>query len=266
MLCRDFEKISGDLAAGRLMEAGKRERALSHASDCSVCALRMKAERSLEMGLRALGREAEDMEAPPHLKMALRFAFDRQAKNQPVVAFKAARKPVRTPYWTAAAAAALIVVALGAVLIMLNSSSTNTKQNISDKTNVPANPGAQSAHSVTEPGDKIPKLPKHIETTVSQIARKKPTEGRARRSSSFDEMASYNENVTEYIPLTYLADSTAMESGTVLRVELPTSALVSMGLPAPIDRGDLRVKADVIIGDDGVTRAVRLVGQNPPRK
>src|SRR5215467_9850955 len=80
MFCHEFEKIAGDLVAERLMEAGKRERALDHASECSACALRLSAERTLEAGLQTLRASAEEGDAPPHLKMALRAAFDRQVK------------------------------------------------------------------------------------------------------------------------------------------------------------------------------------------
>ena len=79
-------------------------------------------------------------------------------------------------------------------------------------------------------------------------------------------MARNDETVTDYIPLTYLADATAVESGTVLRVELPPSALIAVGLPAPVERADSRVKADVVVGDDGVARAVRFVRQDSVRR
>src|SRR5262245_55539580 len=84
MFCRDFEIIAGDLASGRLMEAGKRERALRHASECSACALWLNTERTLEAGLLALADGVEAGEAPPHLKLALRAAFDREVKAAPL--------------------------------------------------------------------------------------------------------------------------------------------------------------------------------------
>jgi hypothetical protein len=99
------------------------------------------------------------------------------------------------------------------------------------------------------------------------IARRISTPRAARRhAATFDNTTNINETVTDYIPLTYLADATAMESGMVLRVELPPSALVKMGLPAPVERTDSRVKADLIVGDDGVPRAVRFVAQDTVRR
>jgi hypothetical protein len=59
--------------------------------------------------------------------------------------------------------------------------------------------------------------------------------------------------------LTYDGGALAMESGHVVRVELPRTALVSMGLPMNPERAGELVKADVLMGDDGVARAIRFV-------
>src|SRR5215813_15131103 len=112
MFCSDFEKIAGDLAAGRLMEAGKRALALRHASECSACALWLNAERTLEAGLRALAEGAEEGEAPPHLKLALRAAFDRQVKAAPVPISAPARSRNLARWRLAAAALILFAVAV----------------------------------------------------------------------------------------------------------------------------------------------------------
>src|SRR5262245_1600670 len=115
MFCRDFEKIAGDLAAGRLMEAGERARALRHACECSACALGLNAERTLEEGVWAVGEGAEEVEAPPHLKLALRAAFDRQGKAAPVPISAPARS-LNLARWRLAAAA-LILFAVAVALL-----------------------------------------------------------------------------------------------------------------------------------------------------
>lgn len=71
--------------------------------------------------------------------------------------------------------------------------------------------------------------------------------------------AGETEIATDFMPLTYDGGATAMDSGHVVRVELPRSALVSMGLPMNIERAGERVKADVLLGDDGIARAIRFV-------
>ena len=50
-----------------------------------------------------------------------------------------------------------------------------------------------------------------------------------------------------------------MEGGQIVRVEVPRSALASFGLPMNAERAGERVKADVVLGYDGVARAIRFV-------
>ena len=49
-----------------------------------------------------------------------------------------------------------------------------------------------------------------------------------------------------------------MESGSLVRVDLSVSMLPSLGV-TPRGAHTDKVKADVIVGQDGLTRAVRLV-------
>jgi hypothetical protein len=48
------------------------------------------------------------------------------------------------------------------------------------------------------------------------------------------------------------------ESGSLVRVDLPVSALPALGLPAPFSTVSV-VQADIVVGQDGFARAVRLV-------
>jgi hypothetical protein len=50
----------------------------------------------------------------------------------------------------------------------------------------------------------------------------------------------------------------AMESGSLVRMDVPVAMLPSLGLTPPAGSGAV-VRADLIVGQDGVTRAVRLV-------
>jgi hypothetical protein len=62
----------------------------------------------------------------------------------------------------------------------------------------------------------------------------------------------------EFYPVTYAGDITDAAGGRVVRVELSRQALFSMGLNIPLENGIESVKADLLIGPDGVTRGVRL--------
>jgi hypothetical protein len=40
---------------------------------------------------------------------------------------------------------------------------------------------------------------------------------------------------------------------------MPRSALVSLGLPVNVVRADVPVEADLLVGEDGLARAIRFV-------
>jgi hypothetical protein len=70
------------------------------------------------------------------------------------------------------------------------------------------------------------------------------------------ETAGADEITTEFIQLAGFAQSEGVH---LVRVELPRSALASFGIPVNADRAGGRVKADVLLGEDGTARAIRFV-------
>jgi hypothetical protein len=63
----------------------------------------------------------------------------------------------------------------------------------------------------------------------------------------------------EFYPLTFAGDPVETTSGgRVLQVELSRSSLFAMGFNVPIENGAEFVKADLLVGPDGVARAIRL--------
>lgn len=72
--------------------------------------------------------------------------------------------------------------------------------------------------------------------------------------------ANEDESVTEFLPLVADAPSaTPLEGGQLVRVQLPRAALATLGLPLNAERGNEPVKADVLVGNDGLARAIRFV-------
>jgi hypothetical protein len=255
--------MAAEASAKPLMNAGNRERALRHAAECSVCAARLNAERALNAGLQALAEGDEKRKAPSHLKPALRAAFDQYfdqhsaqrfdqhnnhvTRNAPVLPFAPARS--NWARWSLAAAAALILFAVAVALL-----SRNAQPNPTDMS------GAGNTESAAAP-PAPPQRPQTPPRVIESENRNQKVERHIAGKTSAPRRATASDDVTDYIPLTYLADATALESGMVIRVELSPSALIAMGAPAPMERSDSLVKADLIVGDDGVARAVRFVQQ-----
>lgn len=64
---------------------------------------------------------------------------------------------------------------------------------------------------------------------------------------------------TAFFALPYAAPLAPDDAGQVVRVTLPQSAMRSVGLPVNEERWYDRVPADVVLGQDGIARAVRFV-------
>jgi hypothetical protein len=63
----------------------------------------------------------------------------------------------------------------------------------------------------------------------------------------------------DFIPLPDAEGAPAMTDAQVLTVALPVSDLEEIGLPATGLAGRQYVTADVLIGEDGIARAIRIV-------
>jgi hypothetical protein len=61
---------------------------------------------------------------------------------------------------------------------------------------------------------------------------------------------------SEFITLSYARDP---ESGQIVRVKVPRSMMVTVGLVASVDKPTSLVDAEVLVGDDGLNRAIRFI-------
>jgi hypothetical protein len=66
-------------------------------------------------------------------------------------------------------------------------------------------------------------------------------------------------NADEFIPLPNAERLPPNERMNMVRVELPRSAMIALGYAVTADSADDMVQADVVLGSDGLARAVRLV-------
>jgi len=99
-------------------------------------------------------------------------------------------------------------------------------------------------------------LPPEAPKIIATAANANGTSHSARRKAVRGEE---EELATEYVPLTYAAYADETYSGHVVRVQVPRTALLTLGVPIGSEASTELVKADVIVGDDGLARAIRLV-------
>ena len=270
MNCQDFNNIIAELADYKPMAADLRDAGVSHAALCPDCAANLAAARSVS-GFLLQAARAESEEAPATIKANLLAAFAEvqspksnvQSQRQGSLAdFGLWTLDFGHRRWFAAAAAIAAVVLLAAIIPIIRRSATPVSHPTSDLT--ATSKGSPAASPVSSPADKPLAVKQNSvkedqRVTVNTL----PTPRRSVKhrpvttgNSAYETVARNN---SEYLPLTYLTAGTAMESGTVVRVELSRSALARLGFDTSGDNSDTAVKAEVILGDDGVARAIRLV-------
>jgi hypothetical protein len=258
MNCQSFESAVNDLARDQMMDAAVRNRALAHAVACQRCAARLADEQALTAGLRKIG-ESRD-EAPAHVEASLREAFRASVgeKGQPAIARIDSTRH-NWGLWAAAAAAILVVAFLALSAARLQKGEANKPQTVTAEQKEERQTGAPGGEVKPFPDQPVP----HVDRP--QIGAHKSVRPRTRRDPSAKEVKpveaqeSRTEVATEFIPLIHGDEISPSDGGQIVRVEMPRGALVAFGLPMNMERAGERVKADVVVGNDGVARAIRFV-------
>ena len=257
MNCREFESDLVELARrapGGLEAAPGLRR---HLDTCRVCAGRLESERTLTAGLRSL---AERTDAPENLETERRvmeaFASARASSG--------AARPTRpaTAWWMlAAAASAVLAVGSWAAVRWPHGDGSRTVATASHPPDagVPSSDGPRTAAATTLAAES----PASPIATTSLVAAGSPTrdrlvQPRVRNARLATGPASGTDELADFVVLPAADHLPGFDSGTIVRVALPTASLPAFGLPMTPDAGRT-VDADVLVGQDGQARAIRLV-------
>jgi len=237
MNCQGFEKLALAVARDQLLDAAVREQSLAHTEVCVRCAAHLAEGRALLAGVHAIVAELAQQEAPARVEAALLTAFREQVTAAAPVVIP---MPVKTRIsWQRGAIAAGILILISMLAGFWQRS------------------GSRDQQAETRPVSPTPSALDRDRATAGQPVAPRPRY-RARHHASGNKSDDI-EVVTEFFPLREGEDLTALESGQLLRVELPGSALSDVGLPVNPETVNTPVKADVVLGDDGLARAIRFV-------
>ena len=229
MDCQHFDSMLEDLERDTSMPPGARDQALQHAEDCAYCRARLAAARLLSLELSALAKDDEELQAPARVEAILLGAFRERTRRRSRV--------WRSLGWAGAAAA----VAIAAWLLVGHPwRSSGSPPGPKIQAVVPAG----TLHSVTPAP--TAKGQNEAAETHARGERSRPVRHRARAAEA-----------SEFIALS--STSYPVGDGMVVRVELPRSAPALVGLPIPGGDVSGTVTADVVLGQDGVARAIRFV-------
>lgn len=196
-------------------------------------------EEILTSGLQLLAEEMALHDAPPEIEQKLREAFRARAVVVPM--------PVKrkyTGYWVAAGIAAVLLIAVSVIALR-------------SRTDPPKPVNAQQTE---QPRIKEEEPRPVLETPkVEEVVAQKPRRRTVRRPNSAIANHVNREIATDFMPLGYLNPATLQDGGQIIRVELPRSSLANFGLPVNMNRYHEKVKADVLLGADGLAHAIRFV-------
>lgn len=262
MNCQSFESAINDLARDQIMEAEARRRALAHAGACERCGARLADERALTAGLRKMAESRE--EAPVSVEVSLREAFGAwgATHREPAIVAAVPAWP-RWLRWAGAAAAILLAALLALTATRSRTVETRDTQETAsqDKEARPSStPGSAdpqpepTAHELAVAGTSRARVV--VRRGVSRSSQRSGPRTEANSVGTDDNETGI---ATEFIPLIHGGDVALPDGGQIMRVELPRSALVSFGLPMNMERAGQRVRADVVVGNDGLARAIRFV-------
>ena len=260
MNCQRFEEICPELIRNRLIDLAERSEAEQHLLKCSQCALRYNREERLARGLDSLRQADQSATASAVLEGRLLESFRQKVAGVPAIAEHPA---ARSRYskgmaWAAIAACLLLAVVLTAAL--WPSTEVNSNLPLAGapiEGDVESDPEKQK-DEVED--NKAPDQKKLERRHKPRKPRRRVDPDGSRHIVAQDNSASpEQETVSRFIPL--VPDSTLFntEGAQWMRVEVSRSTLASFGFPVSFDASDKKIKADLMVGYDGVARAIRFV-------
>jgi len=270
MNCEALVEIILDMARGAAMPEAARLGVRRHMATCPSCAAEYARQRDLTTALQALAAEAQEWKAPAAMEQRLLAAFAERQGPAAVAARQENGVPVgarvassRWRYALATAAALTLAVwgireagelanrgtgeltKRGSAELAGNAAATGRAEGSA----VGAHPRLSTPPAASERIDHASRTPPAVSEHMNHASRTASPRTRGGEATP-----------VEFMRIPSAIGLPELESGTVLRMELPLAALPEYGLDIAPDAMRTSVEADVLVGQDGQPRAIRLVG------
>ena len=278
MTCREFKHSAAALTLWELSRS-RDGQVLGHADACETCEMWLRKQRSLAASMRTLQAQTAGLEAGPDVERALRAAFRRTAATSTASPLSGVERysdslPLDptdglTPLamrlsrffeigaYVAVAAAMVVGVFLGVQLLQQRSRASGTKISPVQGASVPAStqPVAQKpAPSLVEESSISSPERQPVTAAGSRVRRQRPSAESQTAAAAGPAVADVSQTSTDdgYVALMFCDPLSCSSDSQVVRMELPaTGNTASQGVQPQM--------ADVVVGYDGVVRAVRIV-------
>lgn len=254
MSCREFENRAASLTLGELSQV-QDQQILNHASDCKKCAAWLQQQRTLAASMQGLRARTADRAAGPNVERVLLEEF-RQRDFQPPQPESAYRvTPIAMGLsrffeigaYVAVAAAIVVGLFLGVRLLERRSANLPVQGHA-------ATPTVKSPSAGSEGAQVSQRQPAVALSNVSH-GRKRSPQAADKSNQSTAESSPSPSGDADYIALMLCDPLSCSSDAQVVRMELPNPGVAASG-----GEEDAQVRiADVVVGYDGVVRAVRMV-------
>lgn len=231
MTCVEFENLVHDLVRMELLDVREREAMLEHAASCARCSRRMAEAIALAEASQAVSESARMEQAPLRVEAVVVAAFCEQHRKRSV--------------WRAFEWAGVGVAAAILLLAFVWIAGVRLKPQ----------PTPVQRKDVSGPG-----IPLDARAPVNS----QPVEGAAPAGQPARSVARAGaENATytaaDFVPVPYAGAIAADDPGMVVRVQLTRASLAQLGYPVAVSPGEELISADVLVGEDGWPRGVKLI-------
>ena len=231
MTCREFDEVVHGFVRMELLDVTLREAVVEHAAHCNNCAERMGEAGVLAEVTEAAAGSVRNQQAPPNVEAALLSAFRNQRRRGHTTL-------LRTLEWAAAGAAAAMLAA------MLWTSSVPSKGQPQPAPRKDVSSQSKAPLDATGPGP-------------SSSLPEETAQGSELEASNTGTTVTYS--VTDFVPVPFTEGIGPEDPGMVVRVQLTRASLTELGYPVADTPDDDLISADVLVGEDGWPRAVRVV-------
>jgi len=228
MTCREFDEVVHGFVRMELLDVNAREAALEHAAHCDLCSQRMVDAAALAEASELMGKTAREEQTPPRVEASLLVAYRNHHHR---VSWR------RTLEWASVGAAAAVL------LIFLWTVSGRFKGQLSS----PAPKKDVTSQSGLPEEAKSPVTPLQNEVAPAAAA------------AVAEVPAGETYLASDFVPVPFTGAITADDPGMIVRVQLTRSSLAQLGYPVAETPDEDLILADVLVGEDGWPRGVKLI-------
>jgi hypothetical protein len=222
--CREFESALIEVARKGPLKPEERAGVAAHVEICNPCRALLRSQKRLNAAAGILAADTAQFTMPPRVERALLAEFE---------AARAIQRSQRRRF-----VYGVLGGAIAASLAMVAWVGYRPVRKISVATSPPvAAQPAQTVLAVTEP--------------VAKNPRKRVVRPAAEPEQPF-------------IAIPYTLPLEPWERTDVVRMEMPVAALIAAGLPMSMTDPGARARTDVLVGQDGRARAIRLISISIP--